>query len=76
MMVLVEGGLVARGVAAVREGLHQADAAQDVERAVDRSQTHGGQLGTHPLQDRLGGEVPSVAQGAEHGRALLGETIA
>jgi hypothetical protein len=75
VMVLVEGGFVPRG-AAKGEDLDQTDPAQDVERAIDRPQADGRQLGANPLVDRLGGQVGAVLERAEDRGALLGEAVA
>jgi hypothetical protein len=75
VMVLVERGLVARG-AAVGEDLHQADRAQDIERAVDRSQTYRRERDADPLVDRLGGQVSAVFEGTQDRGALLRQPIA
>ena len=75
MVVLVERRLVARR-AAVRKDLHQADRAQDVERAVDRSEADGRQLRADAFVDRLGGQVRAVFERAQDRGALLREAIA
>ncbi|HYZ15469.1 MAG TPA: hypothetical protein VE591_03665, partial [Candidatus Acidoferrum sp.] len=75
VVVLVQRGFVARG-AAEGEDLDQTDPAQDVQRAVDRSQAYRGQFGPDALVDRLGGEVRAVFERAENRRALLREAVA
>ena len=75
MVVFFQRRFVFGGAAGVGEDLDQADAAQDIERAVDRSEADAGQLRAGALEDRLRAEVASVFQGTQNCRALLRQPV-
>jgi len=76
VMVLLERRLVARRDSAEGKDLNQSDFPQDVQRPVDRSEAHAGQVRADALEDRLGREVRPIAERAKHGGALLGQAVA
>lgn len=76
MMVFDQGGFVAGGASRKGKGLNQTDFTKDIERAVDRPEAHGGHLVAHALENRLRRKVRSGSEGAQHGGALLRETVA
>jgi hypothetical protein len=56
----------------VGKHLNQADLAQDIDRPIDRAQTHAWQLNANTFEQRLSGQVRAVVEGLQDSRPLFG----